>query len=142
MTVTVAPPSLSGSATSTTARTARRQLMSTPIAAGGASLHDTSSSRSSLSTVADSSDDAYSLRMLPVSSRNASAIVGISSLPATSTSGRNIATVNAHFRDPTLSTWWERTTSRRQRFSLKHIFCSGTVVHKYECGIKETEYTI
>jgi hypothetical protein len=38
--------------------------------------------------------------------------------------------------------WWERTTSRRQRFSLKHIFCSGTVVHKYECGIKKTEYTI
>ena len=109
MTVTVAPPSLSGSATSTTERTARRQLMSTPIAAGGASLHDTSSSRSSLSTVADSSDDAYSLRMLPVSSRNASASsVGIASLPATSNIGRNIAPVNAHFRDPTLSTLQQR----------------------------------
>ena len=105
MTVTVAPPSLSGSATSTTERTARRQLMSTPIATGGASLYDTSSSRSSLSTLPDSSDDAVSLRMLPVSSRNASASsVGISSLPATSNIGRNITPVNAQFRDPTLST--------------------------------------
>ena len=80
-----------------------KQLMSTPIASGGASLHDTSSSRSSMSTVPDSADDAYSLRMLPVSNRNATDSVGITSLPATSNSGRNMAPVNAHFRDPTLS---------------------------------------
>ena len=60
MSFTVQPPFSSGPALATSANTARRQLLSTPRAAGGAFVPRTSSSRSSSSTGPEDSEVAYS----------------------------------------------------------------------------------